>query len=139
MKFILLLALPILSPAYAKSKAPSKLAPCEGKKLVENCWVKPCSIPLDFDGNGQADTAYLVSKGKDGPKGIAIVLNKKTCLQAGAGTATGNGGEDFTWLNNWSLTKSHQGKQDGLSVNKDEIGGTLYLKNSSIHWEQAGD
>jgi hypothetical protein len=127
------------SLAFADSRGREPLAVCREKSLIENCWIKPCSISLNFDGNGKSDIAYLVSKGKEGAKGIAIILNGKDCILAGAGTEIGNGGSNFDWLDHWGLRKTYRGNRDGLEVTKEGIGGVISFEKSKILWEQEGD
>lgn len=69
------------------------------KKYELSFQVKPFSLRGDFNGDGKADIAVLVKQRSTGKLGIAIidrVTNKVTIL--GAGTAVGNGGDDFEWM-----------------------------------------
>ena len=56
----------------------------------------------DFNGDGRADCAVLVVQRSSGKKGIAIVHGgSKAVHVVGAGNATGNGGDDFSFIDYW--------------------------------------
>ncbi len=127
------------SQANSRASGLSIPAACSKKDVIENCWIKPCHQDLDFDGDGKLDRAHLVSKGSDGPKGILILMNGGKCFLAGAGDSIGAGGENFYWMNTWSVYKAYRDRKDGLSVYKEEIGGTIFLEKAQLNWEQGGD
>ena len=53
----------------------------------------------DFNGDGKIDVAVLVKQRSTGKLGIAIVYGAKDKVTIlGAGTAIGNGGDDFVWM-----------------------------------------
>ena len=71
---------------------------------------RDCSRPVnpfyqrgDFDGDGRADLAILVRDKATGKIGILVLhrVGKPTLL--GAGRSFGNGGDDFAWIDQWSV------------------------------------
>jgi hypothetical protein len=112
--------------------------------------VKPFYLPGDFKGDGKADIAVLVKQRSTGKLGIAIIngaTNKLTVL--GAGTAIGNGGDDFEWMDSWeiypkdrvtsgrSVPKLHG---NALLVSKSEAASALIYWNGRRYvWFQQGD
>jgi hypothetical protein len=85
--------------------------------------------------------------------GIAIIHgqgNKATIL--GAGTAIGNGDDDFKWMDNWQIYTKDAGanaagaqslphlRGDALFVSKSEAGSALIYWNGKRYvWHQQGD
>jgi hypothetical protein len=65
-----------------------------------DCFIKPCEIKSDFDGDGKSDRAILV-KDKNGKKGIEFRFANKKTIVIGAGKSIGNGGDDFSWMDHW--------------------------------------
>jgi hypothetical protein len=112
--------------------------------------VKPFYLPGDFNGDGKTDIAVLVKQRSTGKLGIAIInggTDKVTIL--GAGTAIGNGGDDFQWMDSWeiyskdrvssgtSVPKLHG---DALLVSKSEAASALIYSNGKRYvWLQEGD
>lgn len=125
------------------------LAPVRAADVTPKCFIKPCEIRGDFDGDGRSDRAVLVQN-KAGQKGIEVrFAGGKTAL-LGAGVEVGSGGDDFNWMDAWRL---HQGgisagdgrpgprpKGDSLSVEKsDSASGILYWNGRRFEWAQQGD
>lgn len=127
-----------VTPAIAAGPEAATLKKCS-RKVTENCWVKPCTIKLDFDGDGKGDVATLVAREGDGERGIALLLASGECMLAGAGTSMGNGGSNFYWMDEWKLRKGFRKKRDGLEVGKDGIRSVIYLDGISPSWFQEGD
>lgn len=134
----------LLFSFLAVAKAPSVVEP--------NCFAKPCEIAGDFDGDGKKDSAKLVRANLgEKKKGIQIHLATGKTTLIGAGKAFGNGGDDFSWMNTWSLHKGkiEQGTEDGappkpkgqsLSVGKDgSASAVIYWDGKQFHWYQQGD
>jgi hypothetical protein len=111
--------------------------------------VKPFYQRGDFNGDGKIDVAVLVKQRSSGKLGIAIihgVTNKVTIL--GAGTAIGNGGDDFDWMDSWeSCSKDRVASGDvpklhgdALLVSKSEAAsGLIYWNGKRYVWLQQGD
>jgi hypothetical protein len=121
-----------------------------GKKYEVSFQVKPCNLRGDFNGDGKPDVAVLVKQRSTGRLGIAIVhgaSNKVTIV--GAGTAIGNGGDDFEWMDSWEVrSKDHVAngtsvpnlRGDALLVSKSEAASALIYWNGKRYvWLQQGD
>jgi hypothetical protein len=112
--------------------------------------MNPFYLRGDFNGDGKIDIAVLVKQRSTGKFGIAIingVTDKVTFL--GAGTAIGNGGDNFDWMDSWeiysrdrvasktSVPKLHG---DALLVSKSEAASALIYWNGKRYvWLQQGD
>jgi hypothetical protein len=112
--------------------------------------MNPFYLRGDFNGDGKIDVAVLVKQRSTGKAGIAIIngaTDKVTVL--GAGTAIGNGGDDFEWMDSWeiyskgrvaggtSVSKLHG---DALFVSRSEAASALIYWNGKRYvWLQQGD
>jgi hypothetical protein len=112
--------------------------------------VNPFHLHGDFNGDGKADTAVLVKRRSTGKVGIAIIngaTDKVTIL--GAGTAIGNGGDDFEWMDSCEIyskdrmasgTSIPKLRGDALLVGKSEAASALIYWNGKRYvWLQQGD
>jgi hypothetical protein len=115
--------------------------------------VNPFYLRADFNGDGKTDTAVLVKQRLSGKIGIAIIhaaSDKVTLL--GAGTAIGNGGDDFEWMDSWQVYSKGRAAQqagetsvphlrgDALLVSKSEAASALiYWTGKRYAWLQQGD
>ena len=115
--------------------------------------LNPFYLRGDFNGDGKIDVAVLVKQRSTGKMGIAIihgVTDKVTIL--GAGTAIGNGGDDFEWMDSWQIyskeraahAASERGvpllRGDALLVSKSEAASALIYWNGKRYvWLQQGD
>jgi hypothetical protein len=101
--------------------------------------VKPSFLTGDFNGDGEADVALLVREKGSGKVGIAIVEGgKKSIVLMGAGKAFGNGGDDFNWMDLWSVR--HTPRRDQLNVEKREAASAvIYWNGARYRWRQGGD
>ncbi len=112
--------------------------------------LNPCVWRLDMDGDSKPDFAVLV-RSSSGKQGIALLLRSGRNFVLGAGTAFGNGGDDFSWLDTWTVAergspqhryegKPFRIKTDGLIVIKSEsAGGLICLENGNPTWQQQSD
>jgi hypothetical protein len=109
--------------------------------------VNPFYQRGDFDGDGKADVALLIRHKVSRKVGIAFVHQATGAVHiVGAGTALGNGGDDFAWLGAWRLEEGPAlAKVPGfhgevLYVEKPEsAGGLIYWDGRSYQWVQWGD
>jgi len=124
-----------------------------GKKYDVSSRIKPFYLEGDFNGDGKADVAVLVTEHSTGKVGIAIVqgaTGKLTIL--GAGVGIGNGGDDFEWMDSWKLyskkgdtrstaeTSVPKLRGDALLVEKSEAASALiYWNGKKYVWSQQGD
>jgi hypothetical protein len=115
--------------------------------------LNPFYLRGDFNGDGEIDVAVLVKQRSTGKVGIVIVYggtNKVTIL--GAGTAIGNGGDDFEWMDTWQIysktrvasrgdvTNVPHLRGDALLVGKSEAASALIYWNGKRYvWFQQGD
>ena len=113
----------------------------------------PSYLQGDFNGDGNIDVAVLVKQRATGKIGIAIVhggMGKATIL--GAGTAIGNGGDDFAWMDSWQVYAKNRAahaagetsvlrlRGDALLVGKTEASSALiYWNGEKYVWLQQGD
>jgi hypothetical protein len=107
----------------------------------------------DFDADRKLDVAVLVRHKTTGRIGIAIFLYGRTKpVVLGAGNSFGNGGTDFSWVDNWSVypkdevRKSHwedkppAPKGDALWVAKSESASAfIFWDGKKYVWYQESD
>ena len=93
----------------------------------------------DFNGDGTSDVALLIEEKATTKVGIAIIEGKEKKIKiVGAGKSFGNGGDDFSWMDVWSVR--HTGKVDRLYVAKSEAASAvIYWDGSKYKWQQEGD
>jgi hypothetical protein len=115
--------------------------------------INPFYLRGDLNGDGKIDVAALVKQRSTGKLGIAIIhgeAEKATIL--GAGTAIGNGGDDFEWMDSWQVYSKGRvalegGEKslphlrgDALLVSKSEAASALIYWNGEHYvWLQQGD
>jgi hypothetical protein len=112
--------------------------------------MNPFYLREDFNGDGKIDVAVLVKQRSIGKVGIAIIngaSDKITIL--GAGTAIGNGGDNFEWMDSWEIyskdrmasgTSVTKLRGDALLVSKSETASALIYWNGKRYvWLQQGD
>lgn len=111
--------------------------------------LKPSYLSGDFDGDSKLDVAILVRQKSSGKIGIAVCHSSTNkVLFIGAGTEVGNGGDNFDWMDTWSVTPraaarkrvGRAAKGDALHVEKSESAGALIYWNGRRYvWYQVGD
>ena len=115
--------------------------------------LNPFCLRGDFNSDGKIDVAVLVKQRSTRKLGIAIihgVTDKVTIL--GAGTAIGNGGDDFEWMDSWQVYSKDRAahaasetavpllRGDALLVGKSEAASALIYWNGKRYvWLQQGD
>ena len=139
---------PTLWPAWAESKWQS-LAAQQG--VARRTRLEPSMQTADFDGDGQADIAFLVVHAASGKEGIAFLFRSRPARVVGAGRPFGNGGDDFAWIDTWRVeprntARSARGGRTlrldgaGLVVEKESSASALiYLDSGRPRWRQYGD
>jgi hypothetical protein len=124
-----------------------------GKKYDFSTRLNPSYLEGDFNGDNKTDVAVLVMQRSTGKLGIAIVhgaTGKVTIL--GAGSAIGNGGDDFEWMDSWQVFSKKRAAHaagessvprlfgDALLVEKIEAASALIYWNGKRYvWSQQGD
>jgi hypothetical protein len=116
--------------------------------------VRPCHLSGDFDGDGKEDIAVVVRQAATAKRGIAIWQSHSHTWQVvGAGHAVGEGGDDFSWMDAWSVypkgKRVEEGVEagppprlrgDGLLVEKTEAASAIiYWSGKNYRWYQQGD
>ena len=115
--------------------------------------LNPFLLHGDFDGDDRLDVALLVSRHVSGAHGIAILHSGSTRpVVVGAGHALGNGGDDFSWMDAWSVYPKgpvHRGvdqaappqlRGDALVVEKlESASAIIYWDGTAYRWYQQGD
>lgn len=114
--------------------------------------LKPSYLNGDFDGDRKPDVAILVRQKTSGKIGIAVCHSSTNrVLFIGAGTELGNGGDNFDWMDIWSVTAKPAAartvgkaaatvKGDALHVEKSESASALiYWNGRRYMWRQLGD
>jgi hypothetical protein len=118
------------------------------KRLVVSGGLEPWYLEADLDGDRARDLAVLVRATRSGKAGIAILLRHRDgAIVLGAGSGFGNGGDDFSWMDEWSAypRSGHRGERprlrgDALLVAKSEAASALiYWDGRSFRWHQLGD
>ena len=123
------------------------------RTLAVDARLNPFILRGDFDGDGRADAAVLVADKASAKKGIAIVhRGTNRVFVVGAGRANSNGGDDFSWMDAWTIfekgpvrrgaTKATPPvlKGDALLVAKSEAADAiLWWDGATYRWYQQGD
>ena len=108
----------------------------------------------DFNGDGKDDLAVLVTDADRRRSGILIVFRDQSkAVLIGAGVPFGNGGDDFSWMDVWSVYSKGRRVEpgagggtppalrgDALLVEKSESASALiYWNGKAFRWYQQGD
>jgi len=114
--------------------------------------INPYYLQGYFNGDVKSDTALLIEDRASGKVGIAFVLGQKKIAIVGAGKVTGNGGDNFDWMDAWYVYekgKVQTGadenapptlKGDALLAMKAESASSLiYWDGKDFAWYQQGD
>jgi hypothetical protein len=95
----------------------------------------------DFDGDSRTDVALFVRSMPSQKEGIAIIFRKETdAIVIGAGTAFGNGGDDFSWLDLWTVAEAGDASADRLYVATNEsASAVIVFRARKPIWQEQGD
>jgi hypothetical protein len=121
-------------------------------RFVASTYVNPYVVSGDFDGDRRTDIAALVRERASGKVGVAIALQSGAVHVVGAGSALGNGGDNFDWLDHWytftrgPVSRGASGdpaptlRGDAIWVEKSESASALiYWSGNGFAWYQQGD
>jgi len=112
-------------PGWGKEVFSQKLA----ARYVYFNRLHPSHLEADFNGDKKQDVAILIRNKSSRKIGIAIVLPDKGITILGAGTPFGNGGDNFDWMDRWSISKKG-------NVNVEAGGGTPTLIGDALLLEK---
>lgn len=115
--------------------------------------ISPFLLQGDFDGDGRLDVAVLVVHRGSHANGIAILhADAKQPIFLGAGRPIGDGGDDFSWMDAWSVFSKAPVAQgadgatpprlrgDALLVEKLESASAIvYWDGEAYRWYPQGD
>jgi hypothetical protein len=112
--------------------------------------VNPFYQRGDFDGDGKADLAILVRDKATGKIGILMLHRAGKPVLLGAGRPFGNGGDDFAWIDRWSVDDGGSNPRrggpaasapvDALWVAKEGAASALIrYRGHGYVWRQQGD
>ena len=104
--------------------------------------ITPTQLQGDFDGDGKQDVALLVENIRTHTIGIVFIHRAGTAAYVvGAGTPQGNGGDDFEWMDHWSVKAPAKGaKRDAiLAEHESSASGLIYFEGGRYRWKQQGD
>lgn len=123
------------------------------KEYLLSTRLNPFLLHGDFNGDGALDVAILISRRGTGARGIGILhagSTRPTIL--GAGHPVGNGGDDFSWMDAWSVyskgpvprgadeTDPPRLRGDALLVEKlESASAIIYWDGADYRWYQQGD
>jgi hypothetical protein len=139
---IFLLALACLT-VHAGEEPPGWAAKVFNEKLSTRYELiqklEPFFYVGDFNGDGTLDVTLLIKEKSTAKVGIAIVEGGDRKIKIiGAGKSFGNGDNDFSWMDVWSIR--HTGTADRLYVAKSEsASAVIYWDGSKYKWQQEGD
>ncbi len=135
------LALPMLwSPAQAgqlqdqlPAWAARQLADASTSRQLEIfSAINPFFQRGDFDGDGRADLAILVQAKSTGKIGILFVYRSGKSILLGAGRSFGKAGDDFAWVERWSVEDGGTGqRRSGRSASKPRADVILVARQGS--------
>jgi hypothetical protein len=123
------------------------------KRVALSDRLNPYYLQGDFDGDGKLDLAVLVRGSESGKAGILVVFQGRSeSVLLGAGVELGSGGDDFSWMDVWSVYPKgplERGagesgppklRGDALAVEKSEAASAIvYWDGKAFRWYQQGD
>ncbi len=121
--FLLLFLTADIRLAQAMEGLPEKVAKQINSELsnsfVVKCYLKPCFLEGDFNGDGLPDYAVPLVKKGDMKRGIIFLHKGEKPVVVGAGNSIG-AGDNFNWVNEWQVIKKNEfertfGSDDPLS------------------------
>ena len=128
-------------PDWARERLHS---PAFRRDYAVSTHLEPAVLSGDFDGDGRPDVAVLVTRRATGAHGIAFLhAGSSRAWVVGAGHELGNGGDDFSWMDAWSVQPrgALPGQRgDALLVEQREAASALlYWDGAAWRWHQQGD
>jgi len=145
--YILILLLALSIPSFSQQLL------FEDFQLYENCpiWARvlsfqhdslimvtrdmnPFYLEADFNGEGKPDIVLSIKNKETGKRGTLIIhAESSQSFQIGAGDKFDSVGDDFNWLDVWSVYREKTAEKTLFNENMDIDGGeTIELKNIAI-------
>ena len=117
------------------------------------CRIEPCSLRADFNGDRRPDLAVLIREKVSGKIGIGILHSGSSKAHiVGAGRPCGNGGDNFDWMDVWSVysrKRLEAGAESGrppvlrgaaiLAERSESASAIIYWTGRRYAWYQQGD
>lgn len=125
-------------PVWAAAKW-TALSASRGLALSQR--INPFLLRGDFDGDGQYDLAVLVEQRSTKKVGV-VVLHRgaRPPFVMGAGVDFGNGGDNFDWMDIWTVQDRTRTLPDALLLTKESsASGVVQFVGGRYRWKQAGD
>ena len=135
-------------PAWA-AKRWATAAATDGIELYPG--LNPFYQRGDFDGDGKPDLAILVRDKATGKIGILMLHRVGKPVLLGAGRPFGNGGDDFAWIDQWSVADGGSNPRRRSEASASEPADALFVakegaasafiryRNHRYVWRQQGD
>jgi hypothetical protein len=129
---------------------PESLEGCVKRQGLEKRYelsfhLNPFYLRGDFRGDGKIDVAALIREKRTGKVGIVVCrADEGAASVLGAGKSVGNGGDDFAWLDYWSVqgrdgAKSASGGEALLVGKRDSASALISWNGKTYVWRQQGD
>jgi hypothetical protein len=135
------------------------------KKFQFTEHLKPSTLEADFNGDGSNGIAIGITEKSTNRKGIIIIHSKTNdYFVLGAGTDFGNGGNDFNWIDKWSVYTDKIASETEIDEESGDIlgsrdvtltnpailalkyedgapwsGGVIYYKDKKYNWVHQGE
>jgi hypothetical protein len=97
--------------------------------------MNPSFLQEDFNGDGSSDVAVLVLEKVTHKRGVLLIhVNSLQYYVFGAGTKFGDGSDNFSWANKWSIYKKKSAYETKFDKKNDDIleGKEIKLKRPCI-------
>jgi len=115
--------------------------------------IKPTILRGDFDGDSREDVAVMVQEEASKKIGFIIMAANGSNYVVGAGHTFGNGGDDFTWMDDWEIHKKSESVRPGFgegeppklkgdaiyAVKKESASCIIYYDGDDFKWYQQAD
>lgn len=112
------------------------------RSLQLSSHVKVNTLDADFDGDGKPDVAMLVEHRRTHKIGIVFIHQAGAVSRViGAGTDFGNGGDNFDWMDSWSVQpRTKTRRTDAVLIERESSASALiYFVSGKYRWKQLGD
>ncbi len=107
--------------------------------------LTPSQLIGDFDGDGTTDVALFVEQRTTHKQGIVFIHHAQTAtVVVGAGVMLGNGGDNFEWVDRWSIrtqraTRARTRIDTLLLEHESSASGIVYFLKGRYRWKQLSD